>query len=198
MEGVPLRRVARREFAWGDDWWRVAASNESMPATLGTLFKYPYPLTGPYPDLPPKLLETDKTSYRFHLHDFMFVTVTSRFLTPGAPIKVTDMKDATAFWSLRVRDPDGRNTFTQRATDQLNIGWPDLEARRARFANDPYLITQQVDKDNPYQRQIDLAKLYPFTKPGKYRVQITYGDEAFDRDSGTVLGTAAFDVDVEP
>ena len=181
--------------ALADGPW-IAMSNESMPATLGTLFKYPYPLTAMNPDLPGKILETDKPAYRFHLGDPMFVTVTSRFLVPDAPVKVTDMKDETAFWSLRVRDTDGRQTFTQRKTDELNIGYPDLETRRARFAHDPYLVTQQVDKDHPYQRQIDLAKLYSFPKPGKYHVQLTYGDMAYDRDSGTVLGTLGFDVEV--
>ncbi len=180
------------------DWWGVPMGNSSMMATLDNFFKFPFPRKGGNLELPAEMLETDKPAYRFHLHDFMFVTVTSRFLLPEAPLKVTDMKDETAFWRLRIQDPEGRTSFAGGRSDELNTGYPDLDARRARYANDPYLITQQIDQANPYQRQINLGKFYDFKEPGKYRAQLTYGDGAFDRKSGCVLGSEAFEIDVIP
>jgi len=173
--------------------------HHTLYATLGNYFAFPFPPTGSNLALPRETLVTDKPAYRFRLNEFMFVTVTTKFLVPDPPIQLTDMKDETAFWSLRLRDPDGRIVIVGGRSGELGvIGDPDQAAHRAKYANDPYLIRQQVDQGHPYQRPVNLQKLYKFSKPGKYLAELIYDDSAFDQQAGVDFGTAGFEVEIMP
>jgi hypothetical protein len=193
------------EWHGGRDLWSGYPSrptsggtnNSNVPATLENFFKFPYPRSGRYPDLPTKYLASDKPAYVFHLHQPMPVTVTSVFLFPDAGIKWLDNKNEKVFWELKIQPEGEQDFFSNPQTAELNVNIPDRDAKVAAYLNDPDLIKAQVDQAHPYRRVVDLNKLYDFTKPGHYQIQVSHTDLYLDH-SGSSLGTFALDVTVAP
>lgn len=183
-------------------FWRIASgghNNGDAPATLENFFKFPYPRSGHDPELPTMYLVTDKPAYQFHLNQPMPVVVTTFFMFPQEhDIKWLDNKSEKIFWGLSI-EPEGEKGFTVNPqTVELNIDIPDKAAKKAAYLNDPSLTTVRVDSTHPYQRTVDLRKLYDFTKPGNYRLQILHNDQFLDREDGSVLGTDVINVTVVP
>ena len=185
---------------WGDLAWSPGGggtNNSNVTATLNNFFKYPFCLSGDFPDLPTKYLLSDKPAYVFHLHQPMPVTITTVFLFPETGIKWLDNKNEKVFWELKIK-PEGEKGFLSGPqTAELNFNIPNRDTKIATYLNDPYIITLQVDQAHPYRRVVDLDKVYDFTKPGQYRLQLSHADLYLDH-SGSFLSTFAIDVSVLP
>ncbi len=192
------------EWHGGRDMWSNLTSipsggsnNSNMPATLGTFFKYPYSRSGSFPDLPTKYLTSDKSGYVFRLHQPMPVTVNTVYLFPEAAIKWLDNKNEKVFWGVRVQPEGGKDVISNPQTTELNVDIPGRDAKIHGYFNDPNFITANVDQAHPYSRVVNLDKLYDFSKPGYYRVQLTHVDLYLDH-SGSIFGTRDIDVSILP
>jgi len=183
-------------FAWPMSG--MANSNSDMPANLENFFKFPFPRNGNCPELPTYFLKAEKTAYQFHLHQPMPVKVSSIFLNAAAPVKITDHPDPQIFWGLKVQAKDGTITYANPKTAELNIAYPDHEAKLAAYTNDPHNFSVQVDQQHPYERTIDLRDLYDFKQPGTYRVAIFIDSIYMNRKSGSSLGTVGIDLTIAP
>jgi hypothetical protein len=194
----PLEDWHNGRDLWGDFGPPAGGTNNSnMPATLKNFFKFPYPRSGRFPDLPTKYLTTDKPAYIFHLHQPMPVMVTTVFMFPESGIKWLDNKNEKVFWELRIQ-PDGeRGILDDPQTAELNFDIPNRNAKIAAYLNDPDLVTVQVDQAHPYRRAVDLDKLYDFTNPGHYRLHLSHADLYLDH-SGSLVSTSGIDVSLLP
>jgi hypothetical protein len=176
----------------------TASSCSDMPATLKNFFKFPYPRNGRDPELPTYFLKAEKTAYPFHLHQPMPVEVSSFFLAAGESVKVTDHPDAQIFWGVKVQAKDGTVTWANPKTAELNIDYPDHEAKLAAYTNDRRNFSVQIDQQHPYERTIDLRDLYDFKQPGAYRVALFINSIYLDRKTGSSLGTQGIDLTIAP
>ncbi len=176
----------------------TANSISDMPANLENFFKFPYPRNGNNPELPTYFLKPEKTAYQFRLHQPMPVKVSSFFLSPEAPVKITDHPDPQIFWGLKVQEKDGALTGANPKTAELNIAYADHDAKLAAYTNDPHNIIVRADQQHPYERTIDLRDLYDFKQPGTYRVALFINSIYMDRKTGSSLGTVGFDLTITP
>ena len=176
----------------------TANSFSDMPANLENFFKFPFPRNGNRPELPTYFLKAEKTAYQFHLHQPMPVKVSSFFLNPEAPVKITDHPDPQIFWGLKVQAKDGAVTWANPKTAELNIAYPDHEAKLAAYSNDPRNSSVEADQQHPYERTIDLRNLYDFKQPGTYRVALFINSIYMDRKTGSSLGTVGIDLTIAP
>lgn len=176
----------------------TANSFSDMPANLGNFFKFPFPRNGNRPELPTYFLQAGKTAYQFHLHQPMPIKVSSLFLDAGAPVKITDHPDPQIFWGLKVQAKDGAVTWVNPKTAELNIAYPDHEAKLAAYTNDPHNFSVQADQQHLYERTIDLRDLYDFKQPGTYRVALFINSIYMDRKNDSSLGTVGIDLTIEP
>jgi hypothetical protein len=146
-------------------------SNEDARASLSTYFVYPFFKWGNGIDVQSVQVETAKPAYSFHLGQPMPVPITVRVLFPRSPLKFLDNKDETLFWLLRALPEDGKGVFGGAKVTALYVNIPDRDAIVKQYLADPNLLTITLDEQHPYKRVVDMAKLYNFTKPGKYQVQ---------------------------
>ncbi len=116
---------------------------------------------------------------------------------PETGIKWLDNKNEKVFWALAAQRDQEKGFFSSPQIAELDVNIPNRDAKKTAYLHDPNLITVQVDQAHPYQRTVDLNKLYDFTKPGHYRLQVTHDDVCFDH-SGSVLSTGEIELTVLP
>jgi hypothetical protein len=173
------------------------ANNSDMPANLENFFKFPYLRNGSYPSLPTRFLVADHDNYTFHLHRPMPISAKTVWMVQQPALTLDDNRNETVFWSIRAIPEDGPQVFLSPKSAELNWDIPNREAVRQKYLHDPQFITAAADQAHPYQRIIDLEKLYDFPKPDRYRLQVTYAD-LYLRPGGSVLGTPEIDITVLP
>jgi hypothetical protein len=176
---------------------RGGANDTSLPANLANYFQLPFSHAGFCPDMPTRYLECGASSYRFHLHHPMPVTIKTVCLF-GAALDFWDNKNEKVFWSLRIKPEKERLFFTEPLTGELNTALPDHDAKLKAYQNDPDTMKSQIDLVHSYQRTVDVNKLYAFTKPGRYEVQIQHNDNYLFRAEGSTLGSPMINVTVLP
>ncbi len=89
--------------------------------------------------------------------------------------KFADQPDGTEFWGIRVETadlqvlkyPGGRSSFMSRKYVPEN----------GKSDQPPAVKYDVFDlaPSKPYERELDLSKIFDFSKPGEYRVQVVYG-----------------------
>ncbi|HUB67166.1 MAG TPA: hypothetical protein VL981_06750, partial [Candidatus Methylacidiphilales bacterium] len=85
---------------------------------------------------------------------------------------------------------------------EVGFDIPNRDAKIAAYLHDPDLVTVRVDQTHPYRRVIDIGKLYNFSQPGHYRLQIFHSDDwligAAHLRSGNYMASGVIDVSVVP
>ena len=98
--------------------------------------------------------------------------------TPSEKLAV--QPDGNDFWGLRVETPETRVKRRPTAPQSAGAGNPKPIA---------YQIVE-LSPSSPYAREIDLARLGDFSKPGEYRVQLLYDSNSIpDRSKGVWDGS---------
>ena len=152
---------------------------------------------GSSPWLPPVLafqLETEKTVYTFRKDEPKIIPVTVAFLASHPKAKLLDKKDESALWHIGMVSYGKERGFDPQ-TVRFGIVAPGRKESRDAVRRDPDLITVALDPAHPYKRDIDLAKLHDFSKPGVYRFQLYHDDSAL-ADWGGYFGTPVIDVTI--
>ena len=140
-------------------------------AHLSTLFKYPFLKWGNGLSLDAIQIEAEKPAYTFRQHEPMPVALKASFMFPHKPVRFVDNEDETVCWAL-YGYPDGGDVFQVHSrADELSDGMDDHEAELAVLRDQPATRVITLDREHPYRRTVDLAKLYRFPGPGKYLVQ---------------------------
>ena len=84
---------------------------------------------------------------------------------------------------VNVIGPDGKGMrLLPAATLEISKG-PDRSAAQKRVADEGKMFVFPLSTTAPYTRTIDLDKLFPFTAPGAYRVQLVYDNSWLVTDS---------------
>jgi hypothetical protein len=176
---------------------RGGANNTDLPANLANFFQLPFSRTAFCPEIPTRYLECGASSYRFRLHRPMPVEIRTVCLF-GSPLDFWDNKNEKVFWSLCIKPEKAPFFFTEPLTVELNTAYPDHDAKLKAYQTDPDLVKSQIDPAHAYQRTIDLGKLYAFTKPGRYQMQIQHSDNYLFPSRGSTLGSPMINVTVLP
>jgi len=116
----------------------------------------------------------DKLTYHFRASQPKTIRVSVRFIAEGHKIILPDFRGGTDLWSVKVIGPDGKRTATRAVAVQAIYKAKDRPAETAKLRRDSRFSTYVVYEGHPYTRSIDLGKLFHFSTPGQYRVQLAY------------------------
>ena len=177
-------------------FWGMDVGGGGLSATLENFFKFPCPTSGHYPDIPTRYLECEKTAYSFHLNQPMPVSVSTVFMYPDPVLKWFDNKNEKVFWGLKIKPEGSEILSADPRSIELDVDRPDPD-KMAAYLHDPDLMTVEVDLGHPYQRVVDLGKLYHFSQIGHYQLQIFHSD-LYLEGHGSCLGTGVIEVSVVP
>jgi len=89
-------------------------------------------------------------------------------------IILIDQKDGLGLWGLKVVSPDGKQTDIQPSISKSVYESKDREAIKQQLRETGGFQAHEIPYGEPYKRLIDLSKLYDFTGPGLYKVQLVY------------------------
>ena len=95
---------------------------------------------------------------------------------PTPPIvKLADQPGGTAFWGIRVESADVQVERFPPRGDTVTVTVATIgEGQAVTNTQQPPAVKYRVvdlSPSSPYEREIDLGRLYEFSKPGEYRVQ---------------------------
>jgi len=93
---------------------------------------------------------------------------------PPPAIILLDQKSGLDLWGMNVISPDGKRTHIQPRVSKSVYESKDRERTKQQLRETGGLQTQEITRDKPYKRTIDLSQLYDFSVPGAYKVQIVY------------------------
>jgi len=109
---------------------------------------------------------------------------------PSSKIEIADQKEGLGLWGLSIISPDGKMTYVQPADSKMVYGSEDQTKAKQHLRETEDFKVHEVNHAKPYQRTIDLAKLYDFAIPGTYQVQLAYSNIWFDdRSQGEWVGS---------
>jgi hypothetical protein len=109
---------------------------------------------------------------------------------PTPPIvKLADQPGETAFWGIRVESADVQVERFPPRGDIMTVTVATTGEGQAvtKTQQSPAVKYRVVDlsPSSPYEREIDLGRIYAFSKPGEYRVQLIYTSGGYpDREKG--------------
>jgi len=139
-----------------------------LSANLSNYFSYPF---DDAVRLPAFLIAVAKEAYLFKRNEPLTVAVEVRFLLKEPEPRVLDIDEEYGFWGLRCIDPDGKRgkdkTLSMRSRETA-------ESLNERILASPSLSVHPLCFGHPYARNLDLSKLFDFTKNGVYRVRLIY------------------------
>jgi hypothetical protein len=165
-------------------------------ATLANYFAHDF---GSQASLPAFDIVPEKAAYRFGQGEPKVVEVSVAFLeipihtqfTPEGlksttrstePIRLPDQKAEARFWSVHVVAPDGTMTATRSSNGEGLASTRDRPGLLREIEESPDFQIQELTREKPYRRSLDLSHLYEFRAPGIYKVQLCYDDSFFGHD----------------
>jgi hypothetical protein len=167
----------RQVDAWEEDFFGphyfysgIQDSTDYMfPATFGNYFLHPF---GNRTWIEPFELTLDQAAYTFGGEGSKNVIATLRFRRADHAAAVMDLTTGTDFWSVRVEDAAGERSQIRSAAElRADADYTGAEREYARTSG---LIGRQLISGKTYSRAVDLARLFDFSKPGVYKVQLRY------------------------
>ena len=151
--------------------------------TLDQILDYSYLQNSNYAYIGDVRVEIPKTSYSFHAGKAMVIPVKITALaTADLAVTLLDNKDQAVFWGINVRR---KGDYRGDAIDPMANGKTvTTKEKREEFLRDPGIRKSTLDDKHPYERTIDLSKLYDFSKPGVYEVQLMHTDDYVNESGG--------------
>jgi hypothetical protein len=185
------------------DWWPKRQTEEmffsryySTQTTLyilhATLLNYFAHDFGKSVTLPGFDIAPQKRAYEFSKAQAKVIQVSIPFLTEPHVMKalekewqgsgrkrstkiiLVDQKDGLGLWGLKVVSPDGKRTYIQPSVSRSVYESKDREAIKQQLREIGGFQANEIPYGEPYKRLIDLSKLYDFSDPGVYKVQLVY------------------------
>jgi hypothetical protein len=150
-------------------------SNIQMCAMLDTFFILPFLQMGDPLSIHAILLQTEKSEYSFRRGESIRLPVKVISLIKK-DLRFLDTADESVFWGLKVKPAGKKGVAVSPKVSALNIGSFDRKEKIDSVLHDPGLLTVNLDDQHPYQRVIELSKLYNFSQPGIYEVQLFHYD----------------------
>lgn len=89
-------------------------------------------------------------------------------------IILVDQKDGLGLWGLKAVSPDGKRTYIQPSVSRSVYESKDRETIKQQLRETGGFQAHEIPYGEPYKRLIDLSKLYDFSGPGVYKVQLVY------------------------
>lgn len=127
----------------------------------------------------------EKSVYRLSATEPKIINITVKFLPEDHKVILADFSDSTDMWSIKVVGQGGKRVVARAAAAKAVLDAEDHDAAGAELRKDPRFSTFVVDAMHSHNRSIDIGKLYNFSRPGKYRVQIIYSSMGIaDKDKG--------------
>lgn len=115
-----------------------------------------------------------RPEYRFTKLQPKIIKATVKFIPDIDKVTLLDFSDDTSMWGVKVIDPQGKRTAIDASVSDTIHKSKDRETIKNQFRARPALSGHVVDASHSYTRDIDIGKLYDFSQPGKYRVQLLY------------------------
>lgn len=174
--------IGSREWDWradsktDDDYLRGIGGYSStiaymLLANLQNYFDYDF---GDSAQLPAFVIEVDTNNLQFSADQKVQVPIAIKFRPDYAPVKIVDATNNDEFWWIRCICPDGKHVvagWTNRA-NQVS----DSEKLKKRIGDGTGFQVFEISSTNSYRRIVSLDKLMDFSKPGEYRLTVSYDD----------------------
>lgn len=180
------------------DWRKQPESDESflhqgystgttlhmLSATLINYFDHPF---GSATQLGALKIRTKAENFTFAKDAPKVISVGVHFLPQADSVRLLDLGETLDCWAIRVVTPTGERVHRYAKSHDANEkDQKGIQAYRARKD----LVSVEVKNGKPYQRSLDLDRLFDFSKPGVYKVLLSYHTGWLaDRDKNEWVGS---------
>jgi hypothetical protein len=186
--------------------YSTATENFEYRATLSNYFEYPFGDRVKVPAF--EISAGGPRMFKQNERVVLPVRIAFRVVT-GDVATLVDTQQAHIVWGLKRLLPDGTREVVGVATSAFGAPYtsPDgthviIPAREVVRPGAADLTIHRLANGQSYERSLDLSSMCDFSKPGKYRVQLVYGNGAVaDREKGEWVGTftgPVFEINVSP
>lgn len=142
-----------------------------FPATLSNYFAYDFSNRAGLPGFD---LKSAQNAFVFGPRDAVVIPITVRFLPKKAMVALLDTIDGQGLWGLKIVDPDAKQVVVPAPASALALASKNWDRSSATYRDKHAIKSVILDAAHPYLRDVDLSKLYAFTRPGTYKMQIVY------------------------
>jgi len=140
-------------------------------ATLTNYFDHPF---GNAPQLGAFKIRTKADNFTFAKDAPKVISVGVHFMPEESSARLLDLSETLDFWAIRVVTPTGERIY--RYAKGYDLTQKDQKAKQAYRARKD-LVSVEVKNGKPYQRSLDLDRLFDFSKPGVYKVLLSYHND---------------------
>jgi hypothetical protein len=175
-----------------------------IPATLANFFALPFLKSGNDLRVYAAQIVTTQSSYTFRKDGPKVIPVKVALLWNHPQGRFYDTKDETVFWGWAPVVPPLAKGFEPRVMalgtppgqpGAQTASPPDHDKKAAAYLADPDLKSIDLDPEHPYGRDIDLAKMGDWSKPGSYKLQLYHEDATLER-WGCAFGSQVIEVTI--
>jgi hypothetical protein len=138
-----------------------------LSATLKNYFDHPF---GSATQLAGLTIRTKQANFTFAKDQPKVISAAIHFLPEVGSVRLLDLRDDLDFWGIKVITPSGERISRAAKGQSLR---KDQKAKQA-YRDRKDLVTVEIKNGKPYQRSIDLDQLFDFSKPGVYKVLLSY------------------------
>ncbi len=147
--------------------YRAQTELYMLSATLENYFHQPF---GKATRLAGLTIRTKQTNFTFDKDRPKVIPVAIHFLPEKGSVHLLDLRDDSGFWGVKVITPSGERLSRAAKGHGLK---KDQKAKQG-YRDRKELVTVEIKNGKPYQRSIDLDQLFDFSKPGLYKVLLSY------------------------
>jgi hypothetical protein len=164
-------------------WYYTQSTLFMLSATLPNYFDHPF---GSATSLCGLTIRTKEVNYTFAKAAPKVIPVAIHFMQEEDGTHLLDLSEDLDFWGIRVVTPSGERVF--RPAKGYALKEDDQKARKG-YRDRKDLVSMEVKSGKPYQRSIDLDRLFNFSKAGTYKVLLSYHNTWLaDRDKEEWVG----------
>jgi len=142
----------------------------TLRANLQNYFDYDF---GSSSEIPAFAIEVDTNHLEFATGQTVRVPITLIFRPDYAPVKLVDATNNVEFWRIHCISPDGKRVEAFGRSNQYEKV-KDSEKLNQRIGDSTGFQVVKLSSTNSYSRTVALDKLTDFSKPGTYRIRLSY------------------------
>ena len=146
-----------------------------VPANLTNFFDYDF---GESPQLAAFEIQLQTNNFEFQSQRDVRIPITIRFLRTTETVKLPDFKDGQEFWRIKCINPSGERITASGKTDKVGEE-KDFELLKQKYRELPEFKVVELSSERPYSRDLSLSTLVDFSRPGTYRVRLSYDSAAW-------------------
>jgi hypothetical protein len=139
-------------------------------ANLKNYFDYDF---GSSSEIPAFAIDIDTNHLEFAAGQTVRVPITIKFRPDYAPVRLVDATNNAEFWRIRCICPDGKRVEAFGRSNQYQQINDSVKLKR-RIGDGTGFRVVELSSTNSYSRTVDLDKLTDFSKPGPYRICLSY------------------------